>query len=172
MKAEKRLILLVPFVLLALSPGACGGRTTLTSPVVRVDLRAQLPGRLQQLVVDGDDSFPCNMEVTLADQGVVQKFAINWHVLQDGPDRYVTALSVEPAGPTSGAVNPKASGAVGNLKQETAGKSRIIVLPLTLTWEATKGCGQVKASKKFLLRADDASCKKPEAPKGLLKPVE
>ena len=83
-------------------------------------------------------------------------------------------LSVEPDGETTGGAHtPVASAAVGELKHDRSGAGTVTVLPLTLSWEARQGCDRVKAKMRLQLRADDKSCKEPpEAPKGLLKPVQ
>jgi len=153
---------------------ACQGRTQLTSPVVREDLRDQLPARLQQMALehDGKYDFPCQKSVTLEDGGASQELTVVWHVMTDGPDRYITAVSVEPGGATKGASNPTASAALDDLTLETVGEAKVNATSVTLNWQAKNGCNEVSASRKVELRADHASCKEPKAPAGLLKPVE
>lgn len=155
--------------LLALS---CESRTQLTSPVVRVDLRHKLPAHLQRLVSRQDDSFPCQRSVTLEKDGASQELTVIWKVLRDGPDRYLTAVAVEAWSPTSGGTNPTAQGAVGTLVTEKGEAGLVQGVPLTLYWQASVGCDKVRASQEVELRSDHGSCKAPEAPEGLLKPVQ
>ena len=154
----------------------CQGRTQLTSPVVRVDLRHKLPAQLQQLIADtGDDgAYPCQVEVKLeaGGGGAGQVLAVIWKVMADGPDRYITTVAVEARGETYGAGNPTASAAVGTLTKETVGKGLVQQVPLTLNWQATRGCDKVNAMRVVTLRSDHKSCKPPKVPEGLLKPVE
>jgi hypothetical protein len=171
-KPRTRLMTPLLFALLFLL--CCQGRTQLTSPVVRVDLRHKLPARLQQLISEtGDDgAYPCQVEVKLDDGGAGQALAVIWKVMADGPDRYITAVAVEPRGETYGAGNPTASAAVGTLSKETVGKGLVQEVSLTLNWQATKGCDKVSAKQVVKLRSDHKSCKPPKTPEGLLKPVE
>lgn len=162
---------LLAFLLCALS---CQGRTQLVSPVVREDLRDRLPARLQQMALDHDGKydFPCQVDVKLADSGASQELSVVWRVMGDGPDRYITAVSVEPNGPTSGANDPTASAVLGALSLETVGEAKVNVTSVTVSWQARNGCDKVGASREVALRADHASCRVPRAPAGLLKPVE
>jgi len=164
----------VALAALALLSAACGGRPALNSPVLRLDLRDRLPPDLQRIVSVKDESYPCRTAVTLQAEGASQKFFITWQALRHRDDRHVTALSVEPDGETTGGAHtPVASAAVGELKHDRSGAGTVTVLPLTLSWEARQGCDRVKAKMRLQLRADDKSCKEPpEAPKGLLKPVQ
>ena len=161
--------LLLLALLLAIS---CEGRTQLTSPVVRVDLRDKLPPHLQRLVSRQDDSYPCQMAVTLEQGGASQELVVVWKVLQDGPDRHLTAVAVEARAPTSGGTDPTASAAVGTLASEKGAKGLVQMVPLTLQWQAAIGCNKVSAIQEVQLRSDHESCKKPVAPEGLLKPVQ
>jgi hypothetical protein len=85
-------------------------------------------------------------------------------VLEDGKDRYVTAVEVNPEGPTRGAGAPVASALV-----EEPEKARVAV---RVSWTADKGCGKVNAGTRVELRADDPSCQKPKGPGKLLVPVQ
>jgi len=143
----------------------CGGGT-LTSPVLRVDLRDRLPPKLQKQVAVADTSYPCSQRFSLAAGGASQRFLANYRVLDDGTSKHVTAVELEPEGETAGASSPTASAAVGELRREGA----ISILPLRVSWEASKGCGKVSASETVELRGDGAGCRPPR-PIKLLTPV-
>ncbi len=151
---------------------ACEGEGTLASPVVRVDLRAKLPPKLQRLISLADDSYECAREVTMAAVGATQTLRLVWRVLDDGPDRYITAVVVEPVGPTRGATSPKASAVVGELRQVGDPSARAQLVPVRVFWSGRRGCGEVDQTLAVELRADAPECKRPELKMKLLAPVE
>lgn len=160
---------LAPLALLA--PGACGEHTTLTSPVVRVDLRINLPPKLQRRISKRDDSYECSRRFTLEAQGARQAFRVFWRVLDDGPARHITAVALEPDGPTSGAENPTASAVVG--EAENVGEGVLIQqIPLRVSYEASRGCSKVRASSELSLRGDAPECRPPRPKRKLLTPVD
>jgi hypothetical protein len=164
----------LPWLALAalLAPGACGEHTTLTSPVVRVDLRINLPPRLQRRISKRDDSHECNRRFVLEAQGARQAFRVFWRVLDDGPARHITAVALEPDGPTSGAENPTASAVVGEAENVGGEGALIQRIPLQVTYEASRGCSKIKASTRLSLRGDAPECRRPRPERKLLTPVD
>jgi hypothetical protein len=152
--------------LLAALAVACGGGHTLTSPVLRVDLRDRLPPKLQRQVAIADTSYPCTHRFTLADKGASQRFLASYRVLDDGTLRYITAVELEPEGDTVGASAPSATAAIGEARR--AGTAS--VLPLRVSWQASKGCEKTSAKTTVELRTDSELCRPPKSMK-LLTPV-
>lgn len=153
-------------VLLAALAVACSGGHTLSSPVLRVDLRARLPPKLQRQVAVVDTSYPCTHRFTLAEKGASQRFLASYRVLDDGTLRHITAVELEPEGDTVGASAPSATAAIGEARQ--AGSASI--LPLRVSWHASKGCEKLSATTTVELRADSEGCRPPK-PMKLLTPV-
>jgi hypothetical protein len=168
MTMTTRLLLLA---LLVLAPVSCQSEGTVSAPVVRVDLRAKLPPRVQRLVALADTSYECRKPFQLSAGGAEQAFLAIWRVFEDGAGRYVTAVEVNPEGPTRGAGAPSASALVEELQSRKQGQQLVMVAPVRVTWTASKGCGKVKAGVRLELRADDPACQKPRGPGRLLTPV-
>lgn len=164
--------LLLAMVIFLAMPLACEGRTTLVSPVVRVDLRHKLPPALQKQISKKDESYECRKRLSLSDQGARQGFEAIWRVLERGPEKYITAVTVEPYGATSGASRPSASAIVGELGQRKTTNGMAQTARVKLSWEATKGCSRISADKKLVLRADDPACDRPKLKMKLLTPVD
>ena len=154
-----------PFLLASLVLG-CGGGHSVSSPVLRVDLRDRLPPKLQRQIVATDTSYPCTHRFTLAAEGASQRFVVGYRVLDDGTSKHITAVEVEPEGETVGASAPAATAAVG--ESRTAGG--IAIQRVRVSWEASKGCGKVSATTTVELRADGEGCRPPR-PIKLLTPV-
>jgi hypothetical protein len=153
-------------ILLSLSLAvACGGHSV-SSPVLRVDLRDRLPPKLQRQVAKADSSYPCTHRFSLAAEGASQRFLVGYRVLDDGASKHVTALEVDPEGETSGASAPSATAAVAGIRQA----SGVSVVSVRVSWEASKGCNKVGASTTVELRADGPGCRPPR-PIKLLTPV-
>lgn len=158
-------------VVLGAAFAMCGGGGTVTSPVVRVDLRDRLPLRAQRRAYVHDTSYPCSKALTLSAQGAEQRFIANWRVLDDRGTRHITAVEIVPEGETSGAREPSASAVVEDTTSDKKGDDLIAVVPVRLVWTATKGCSRVTANARLELRADDKSCRaKPQSRRRLLTP--
>jgi hypothetical protein len=144
----------------------CEGGRTLTSPLVRVDLRAKLPPRLQRQLAVADTTYECRRPFALSASGATQRFVASYRVLDVGRAKHITAIEVDADGETLGASAPTASAAVDELKLVGG----VSVVPLRVIWQASRGCSKASASVVLELRADDAGCKPPPALK-LLRPV-
>jgi len=151
---------------------ACEGNSSLLSPVVRVDLRSKLPPRLQRRISVADTSYECRKSFTLSAEGASQRFLAGWRVLDDGGNKYATAVQIEPDGPTRGATAPSASALVNEVVLRPRGSSRVASVPVRVTWTAAKGCSKVSATTQLELAADDPGCTPPRAPLKLLTPVK
>lgn len=164
-----RLALLFPVMTLLF--GGCEGGGSVTSPVVRVDLRARLPEKLQRRLAVADTTYECRKLFKLGVRDAEQGFVASWRVLDEEGGRYVTAVEVEPDGPTRGGSSPSASASVLDVFNAAAkGQAVVAVAPLLVSWSARKGCSSVGASTRLDLRADDPGCRKPK-PGKLLVPV-
>lgn len=146
----------------------------LVSPVVRVDLRDQLPPAVQQQLAqdpDGAAGFGCQMVRPLEAPGASQRFKVIWQVMEHGQDLHILALSVEPDGDCVGATDPEASAAVASVTQDRTDGRSVTVVRLHVSWHGRKGCDQVKAEADWELRADSPTCARPK-PMKILTPVE
>jgi len=159
--------MLRPLLALILLGAACEGGHSLSSPVLRVDLRDRLPEAVQRRLAQADTSYECRRGFALEAQGVQQRFLATWRVLDEGGARLVTTVQLEPQGDTVGGSDPSASAAVG----EPRVRGNAARVPLRVTWTASKGCGRVSASRELELAADEAGCKPPQRPGRLLVPV-
>ncbi len=147
---------------------ACDDSHSLSSPVVRVDLSGKLPASLQRRLAAADDSYECRRSVMLASGDAHQRFRAVWRVLDDGGSRYVTAVELEAQGETSGATAPQATALVDELAFQRRGKDVVAVVPMRISWSASKGCGRVSASTSLELRGDDPGCRVPRTGPGRL----
>jgi len=156
------------FLLLFVGPLACdAGSATMPNPLVRLDVSSKLPPKVRQRLPSAID-LDCHDEVLLQADGAKQAFTINWRVVDVDGARYMMAIDVQPSGTTSGAKSPKASGTIGQLKREGQGKAAVDSVPVVISWQAQKGCSQLKETKMLEVRSDHASCKSSQ-PAGLLK---
>lgn len=146
---------------------ACSGGTMVPSPLVRVDLRDQLPRPVLRRLMAVDTTYECSGSVTLEQGGASQRFEVTWRVFEYRGDRYITAAQVSADGPTRGGTAPTATGTVGALKtRRTSGGTAHTRLPVHISWSAREGCSEVSARTTFTARTDAAGC---ERPRGTLK---
>jgi hypothetical protein len=155
------------FVLLA----GCD-RGAVSAPVVRVDLRARLPEKVLRRLVAADTTYECRKPFKLASGGAEQAFLASWRVLDETGERFITAVEINPDGPTRGAGSPTASALVEEIQKRREGKDVVGMVPVRVSWSASKGCGKVSAVERIELRADDPACVKPKGPGRLLVPVK
>lgn len=134
----------------------CTEGGTLPSPTVRVDLSPHLPRKVQRRLAAADTSYECHRKLTVEGEGARQAFIVTWRVFEaDAGQRHITAVQVDPDGPFTGARGPRASAAVDPVK---GGKG----VSVRVGWQATRGCGTIKASNTLALRPDDPRCKPPK----------
>ena len=151
--------------------GGCEGGGAVSSPVVRVDLRARLPEKLQRRLAVADMTYECRKPFKLEAGGAEQAFLASWRVLEEPGERFITAVEVNPDGPTRGAGSPSASALVEEIQKRREGKEVVALAPVRVSWNASKGCGKVSSVVRLELRADDKGCVKPKGPGRLLVPV-
>ncbi|MBW2735167.1 MAG: hypothetical protein JRH20_22525 [Deltaproteobacteria bacterium] len=164
----KRYLLHLLVLVLFVGPLACdAGPATMPNPLVRLDVSSKLPPKVRRRLPSAID-LDCHDEVVLQAEGAKQTFIINWRVVDVDGARYMMAIDVQPSGTTSGAKSPKASGTIGQFKREGQGKSGVDSVSVVISWQAQKGCSQLKETKLLTVRSDHASCKSPQ-PGGLLK---
>lgn len=163
--------MLMLMLMLAPSVAACTGDSRFSTPLVRVDLSDQLPAKARRTALIATP-LRCDKELSLAAAGLAPRFALSWKVLDFGSSRFITAIDVRPAGDARlrGANAAKASASVGPLTNAGTAQGPMATAPVTITWSARKGCSEIGATKRVILRADEPSCKRPKAPQ-LLRPV-
>jgi hypothetical protein len=150
--------LLMLAVVLLLCP-TCKTRTTVSSPVIRMDLRHDLPQKARRRLAALDTTYACSRRVRLVQGPASQQFIVTWRVFEFKQSRHVTAVQVEPHGETQGASAPSAAAVVGEVSMT---KNGIFVLPIQIRWTASEGCSTVSAQKSIELRGDDPGCKPPK----------
>lgn len=151
-----------------IGPLACdSGQATMPNPLVRADLSSKFPKALRGRLPSAID-LDCHQKVTLQADGAKQEFIVNWRVADVDNVRYMMAVDVQPSGKTSGASSPKASGTIGQLERKGEGKRSVDSVPVIISWQAQKGCSQLKETKQLVVRSNHASCKSSQ-PKGLIK---
>jgi len=158
-------------LLLALIAPACEGGHTLSSPIVRIDLRAKLPEPVVRRLAINDTSYECRRPFALEVSGARQRFVATYRVFDDQQGKFVTAVQLEPDGPTEGAHTPEASAGVLNMVNRGSTARVLAVVPLRVSWGATKGCSKVASSIVMDLAADAPDCKPPAPKVKLLSPV-
>lgn len=142
---------------------ACQGKTTISSPIIRVDLRDRLSKPVFRRLIAADLTFGCSRKVKLASKGAHQELIVSWRVFDYKESKYITALEVEPSGETTGATGPQATASVGDVtKKPREGGGEMSVVPLRLTWAATSGCEAVEATHEMTLVGDDPGCQRPK----------
>jgi len=161
-------------LLLALLPVAlaCEGGHTLSSPVVRIDLRAKLPEAVVRRLAISDTSYECRKPIAVEVSGARQRFVATYRVFDDQQGKFITAVQLEPDGPTEGAHSPEASGGVLNLENRGSATRVVAVVPLRVSWGATKGCSKLASSIVVMLAADAPDCRPPAPKIKLLSPVK
>ncbi len=158
-------------LLLALLVG-CQEGGMVTAPVVRVDLRPRLPEKLRRRLAVADMTYECRTPFKLSAGNAEQSFVASWRVLEEPGERFITAVEVNPEGPTRGAGSPSASALVEEIQKHRRGKEVVGLAPVRVSWSASKGCGKVSSAVRIELRADDPGCLKPRGPGRLLVPVK
>jgi hypothetical protein len=161
-----------PLLLLALLVSSCEGGHALSSPIVRIDLRAKLPEPVVRRLAIDDTSYECRKPIALEVSGARQRFVATYRVFDDVQGKFITAVQLEPDGPTEGAHTPEASGAVLNLENRGRATRVVAVVPLRVSWGATKGCSKLASSIVVMLPADAPDCKPPAPKVKLLSPVK
>ena len=150
---------------------SCDGSGSVSAPVVRVDLRSRLPEKLQRQLAVADLTYECRKSFKLAARGAEQAFLATWRVLDDGKEKFITAVEVNPEGPTHGAGAPSASALVEEAEKRHLGSVLVSAAAVRVSWTASKGCSKVEAATRLELRADDPGCQRPKGPGKLLVPV-
>jgi hypothetical protein len=151
----------LPVLLLLCAGITCSGPAELPSPTLRVDLRAKLPRKVLRRLMAVDTSYECSRKLTLRSGGASQRFIVTSRVFdfKEG-QRYLTAVQVEPDGPTEGGSSPEASAAVGEPVIE---EGQGMTVPVNLTWSARAGCSKVTAGEQVKLASNDPACKPPSS---------
>jgi hypothetical protein len=127
-----------------------------------VDLRDRLPADVLKRLMAIDMTYECSRTVELAAQGVSQRFELTWRVFAHDSDRYITAVQVEPDGPTQGGRSPEASATAEPTRINEQEGNKLAMVPIRLTWSATSGCATVGDTRTVALRADSPGCKPPQ----------
>jgi len=157
---------------LLLGLAGCEEGGSVAAPMVRVDLRPKLPEKAQRRLAAADTSYECQKAFKLADGGAEQSFQVSWRVYEETDEKLITAVEVNPDGPTRGAGSPSATALVEELESRTLGKEKVALVPVRISWSASKGCRKVSAATRLELRADDPGCRKPkQGPVKLLTPA-
>ncbi|MCC6747581.1 MAG: hypothetical protein IT371_07990 [Deltaproteobacteria bacterium] len=156
-------------LLLALLPLACSsGPGQIPSPLVRVDLKDQVPPEHRRRMISAI-ALDCEVHATLGAAGLSQQVTARYRVMDVKGSRFIVAVEVVPEG--TAAPGATASAAVQTPTNTGSAAAIRMTVPVQVAWSAEKGCSRVSATQLLTLRPDDPSCKEPPSP-NLLRPVK